>query len=34
MADEQYYMGDTDYLETMAQFFREQKQLTCTAMHI
>jgi ubiquinone/menaquinone biosynthesis C-methylase UbiE len=34
MADEQGYMGDTRYLEKAAQFFREEKQLTYTAMHI
>ena len=35
MADEQsYYVGDTRYLETAAQFFIEEKQLTYTAMHL
>jgi ubiquinone/menaquinone biosynthesis C-methylase UbiE len=34
MADEQYYMGNTDYLETTARFLREAKHLTFTAMHI
>jgi ubiquinone/menaquinone biosynthesis C-methylase UbiE len=35
MADEQsYHMGDTRYLETAAQFLREEKQLTYTAMHL
>lgn len=35
MADEQSYnMGDAHYQETAAQFFREEKQLTFTAMHI
>jgi len=35
MADEQsYHMGDTRYLETAAQFLRDEKQLTYTAMHL
>jgi ubiquinone/menaquinone biosynthesis C-methylase UbiE len=34
MADEQGYMGDTHYLVTAAQFLREEKLLTYTAMHI
>ena len=34
MADEQGYMGDTRYLEQAAQFLREEKQLTYTAMHL
>jgi ubiquinone/menaquinone biosynthesis C-methylase UbiE len=35
MADEHgYQMGDTGYHETAAQFLREVKQLTYTAMHI
>lgn len=34
MADEQGYMGDTRYLETAAQFLREEKQRTYTAMHL
>jgi ubiquinone/menaquinone biosynthesis C-methylase UbiE len=34
MADEQYYMGDADYLDMTARIFREAKQLTYTAMHL
>jgi ubiquinone/menaquinone biosynthesis C-methylase UbiE len=35
MADEHgYQMGDTSYHEKAAQFFREVKQLTYTAMHL
>lgn len=34
MAGEQSFMGDIPYLETAAQFLREEKQLTYATMHL